>query len=78
MATRHGNRYAQRIKTTLCVDVARRELSSEAFDSLQATPDVLSARIFRELLEREYLQPARRGYRWTAKAEQVRQGLCAA
>jgi hypothetical protein len=72
MTSRHANRYAARAAQAARAADAANELTPAAYACLLSPPDAMPAPVFRELLEKEYLQAAKRGWRWTAKAEAVR------
>jgi len=72
MTSRHANRYAARAANAARAASAEKELSAQAYACLMAPPENMPAQVFRELLEKEYLQAAKRGWRWTAKAEAAR------
>lgn len=72
MASKHASRYAARAAIAAHAADAQAELSPEAYACLAAPPDVIPAAVFRELLEKEYLQAVKRGWRWTLKAEASR------
>jgi len=72
MTSRHANRYAARAANAARASNAEKELSAQAYACLLSPPDNMPAQVFNELLEKEYLQAAKRGWRWTAKAESAR------
>ena len=72
MPSPHARRYAARAAQAARGADARAELSDAAYACLISPADTMPAGVFRELLEKGFLQSARRGWTWTQKAEAAR------